>query len=171
MDYYYWILVIPAMIISLIAQIQVKSTFARYNRVPNRKGYTAAMLARQGIISEQDCTDILSGLASIADDLSSGALTIDPAAEDVHTFVEQTLTARIGDAGKRLHTGRSRNDQVAGLQQDFAGLHRGAGAGAVQKGSGEYRRRHARLYPPAARPAHHLRSCADGLRFHAAARP
>ncbi len=47
MDYYYWILVIPAMIISLIAQIQVKSTFARYNRVPNRKGYTAAMLARQ----------------------------------------------------------------------------------------------------------------------------
>lgn len=47
MDYYYWILVIPAMIISLIAQIQVKSTFAHYNRVPNRKGYTAAMLARQ----------------------------------------------------------------------------------------------------------------------------
>lgn len=47
MDYYYWILVIPAMIISLIAQIQVKSTFARYNRAPNRKGYTAAMLARQ----------------------------------------------------------------------------------------------------------------------------
>ena len=75
-------------------------------------GVHAAMLARQGIISEQDCADILSGLASIADDLSSGALTIDPAAEDVHTFVEQTLTARIGDAGKRLHTGRSRNDQV-----------------------------------------------------------
>ena len=47
MDYYYWILVIPAMIISLIAQIQVKSTFARYNRVPHRKGYPAAMLARQ----------------------------------------------------------------------------------------------------------------------------
>ena len=60
-------------------------------------GVHAAMLARQGIISEQDCADILSGLASIADDLSSGALTIDPAAEDVHTFVEQTLTARIGD--------------------------------------------------------------------------
>ena len=75
-------------------------------------GVHAAMLARQGIISEQDCADILSGLASIADDLSSGALTIDPAAEDVHTFVEQTLTARIGDAGKRLHTGRSRNEQA-----------------------------------------------------------
>ena len=64
-------------------------------------------------VSEKDCEDILSGLASIADDLASGALTIDPNAEDVHTFVEQTLTARIGDAGKRLHTGRSRNDQVA----------------------------------------------------------
>ena len=76
-------------------------------------GVHAAMLAKQDIISEKDCEDILSGLASIADDLASGALTIDPNAEDVHTFVEQTLTARIGDAGKRLHTGRSRNDQVA----------------------------------------------------------
>ena len=76
-------------------------------------GIHAAMLAKQGIISEKDCEDILSGLASIADDLASGALEIDPNAEDVHTFVEQTLTARIGDAGKRLHTGRSRNDQVA----------------------------------------------------------
>ena len=76
-------------------------------------GVHAAMLAKQGIISEKDCEDILSGLASIADDLASGALEIYPNAEDVHTFVEQTLTARIGDAGKRLHTGRSRNDQVA----------------------------------------------------------
>ena len=76
-------------------------------------GVHATMLAKQGIISEQDCEDILNGLASIADDLASGKLEIDPNAEDVHTFVEQTLTARIGDAGKRLHTGRSRNDQVA----------------------------------------------------------
>lgn len=76
-------------------------------------GVHATMLAKQGIISPEDCQAILEGLASIADDLSSGALQIDPAAEDVHTFVEQTLTARIGDAGKRLHTGRSRNDQVA----------------------------------------------------------
>ncbi len=57
--------------------------------------------------------DIHKGLHSILDDLHSGALEIDPNAEDVHTFVEQTLTARVGDAGKRLHTGRSRNDQVA----------------------------------------------------------
>ena len=71
-------------------------------------GVHAAMLAKQGIISEKDCEDILNGLASIADDLAAGRLEIDPNAEDVHTFVEQTLTARIGDAGKRLHTGRSR---------------------------------------------------------------
>ena len=73
----------------------------------------SAMLARQGIISGTDLEDIHKGLRSILADLHSGALDIDPAAEDVHTFVEQTLTARVGDAGKRLHTGRSRNDQVA----------------------------------------------------------
>ena len=73
----------------------------------------SAMLARQGIISGADLEDIHKGLRSILEDLHSGALDIDPAAEDVHTFVEQTLTARGGDAGKRLHTGRSRNDQVA----------------------------------------------------------
>ncbi len=76
-------------------------------------GVHATMLARQGIISMEDAEAILNGLADISDDLASGRLEIDPAAEDVHTFVEQTLTARIGDAGKRLHTGRSRNDQVA----------------------------------------------------------
>lgn len=75
-------------------------------------GVHAVMLANQGIISKKDAEDILTGLAGIAEDLASGKLTIDPAAEDVHTFVEQTLTQRVGDAGKRLHTGRSRNDQV-----------------------------------------------------------
>ena len=87
----------------------------------------SAMLGRQGIISQQDVEQIHAGLASILEDLHSGALEIDPAAEDVHTFVEQTLTARVGDAGKRLHTGRSRNDQVAldirlYLREAFAGL-------------------------------------------------
>ena len=76
-------------------------------------GVHAVMLANQGIISKKDAEDILTGLAGIAEDLASGKLTIDPAAEDVHTFVEQTLTQHVGDAGKRLHTGRSRNDQVA----------------------------------------------------------
>ena len=73
----------------------------------------SAMLGRQGVIAQSDVQAIHAGLRGILDDLHSGALSIDPAAEDVHTFVEQTLTARIGDAGKRLHTGRSRNDQVA----------------------------------------------------------
>ncbi len=73
----------------------------------------AAMLEAQGIISAEDGAKIRDGLASIAADLKSGALEIDMTAEDIHTFIEGELTARIGDAGKRLHTGRSRNDQVA----------------------------------------------------------
>ena len=73
------------------------------------------MLARQGILSEQDKVDIIRGLESIQKDLDSGALTISPDSgyEDIHSFVEGTLTERVGEAGKRLHTGRSRNDQVA----------------------------------------------------------
>ncbi|MBQ9414115.1 MAG: argininosuccinate lyase [Clostridia bacterium] len=73
----------------------------------------AAMLEAQGIIRHEDGAAIQEGLAAIAADLKSGALAIDMTAEDIHTFVEGELTARIGDAGKRLHTGRSRNDQVA----------------------------------------------------------
>ena len=73
----------------------------------------AAMLKKQGIISAADGEAIREGLSGIAADLRSGKLEIDHAAEDIHTFVEGELTARIGDAGKRLHTGRSRNDQVA----------------------------------------------------------
>ncbi len=73
----------------------------------------AAMLAKQGILSAEDGEAIQNGLAGIAADLASGALAIDQNAEDIHTFIEGELTARIGDAGKRLHTGRSRNDQVA----------------------------------------------------------
>ncbi len=87
----------------------------------------AAMLGAQGILSYADTDAILEGLEGILADLDSGALAIDPAAEDIHTFVEQTLTARIGEAGKRLHTGRSRNDQVATdlrlhLRRGMAGL-------------------------------------------------
>ena len=73
----------------------------------------AAMLEQQGILSPEDGTAIREGLAAIAADLASGKLEIDLTAEDIHTFIEGELTARIGDAGKRLHTGRSRNDQVA----------------------------------------------------------
>ena len=73
----------------------------------------AAMLGECGIIDKSESEKIIAGLKAIRADLASGALTIDPDAEDIHTFVEGELTARIGDAGKRLHTARSRNDQVA----------------------------------------------------------
>ncbi|MBR4859154.1 MAG: argininosuccinate lyase [Clostridia bacterium] len=73
----------------------------------------ATMLAAKGIISQDDGALICSELAKIRQEISDGGLLIDPNAEDIHTFIEQTLTERIGSAGKRLHTGRSRNDQVA----------------------------------------------------------
>ena len=73
----------------------------------------ATMLAAQKIITSADWEAITAGLNAILNDLQSGALTVDMTSEDVHTFVETELTRRIGDAGKRLHTARSRNDQVA----------------------------------------------------------
>ncbi len=73
----------------------------------------ASMLAKQGIISSEDCEKIIAGLGGILEDIESGKLAIDMSCEDIHMFVEAELTARIGDAGKRLHTARSRNDQVA----------------------------------------------------------
>ena len=73
----------------------------------------AAMLARQGILPQPEVDTIIDGLEGILKDLESGALQVDMNAEDVHMFIEGELTKRIGDAGKRLHTARSRNDQVA----------------------------------------------------------
>lgn len=73
----------------------------------------ARMLGRQGVLSPEDVASIVSGLDSIRDEIDAGEFPWDPALEDVHMNIEARLTARIGDAGKRLHTGRSRNDQVA----------------------------------------------------------
>lgn len=73
----------------------------------------ALMLSAKGIISEREYGEIAGGLSSILSDIESGALDFDDTAEDVHMFVEAELTRRIGDAGKKLHTARSRNDQVA----------------------------------------------------------
>jgi argininosuccinate lyase len=73
----------------------------------------ARMLARVGVLPAADADAIEAGLLGILADLETGALAFDPSAEDVHMFVEAVLTERIGEAGKRLHTGRSRNDQVA----------------------------------------------------------
>lgn len=73
----------------------------------------AMMLAKQNIISEEDKNVLIDGLSGILEDLSSGKLQFDENAEDIHMFVEQILTERVGETGKKLHTARSRNDQVA----------------------------------------------------------
>ena len=73
----------------------------------------AAMLAAKNIITQDDADQLIAGLEQILADLDSGALEIDMGCEDIHMFVEQVLTNRIGDVGKKLHTARSRNDQVA----------------------------------------------------------
>ena len=73
----------------------------------------AIMLGKVGVITPEESAQIAEGLKGILADIESGALAIDMTCEDIHTFVEATLTARIGTAGKKLHTARSRNDQVA----------------------------------------------------------
>ena len=73
----------------------------------------AEMLCRQGIITAKEKLQIINGLSTILEDLQNGVLSFDMNAEDIHMFVESELTKRIGDAGKKLHTARSRNDQVA----------------------------------------------------------
>ena len=87
----------------------------------------AAMLAAKGIIAQEDANAIIPELEKILVDIESGALPIDMTAEDIHMFVEAELTKRLGDVGKRLHTARSRNDQVAVdirlyLREEAAGI-------------------------------------------------
>ncbi|MDE5557528.1 MAG: argininosuccinate lyase [Ruminococcus sp.] len=73
----------------------------------------ATMLGDCGIIPKEDSLQIIDGLKEILADIDSGKLELDPSAEDIHMFIEAELTKRLGDVGKRLHTSRSRNDQVA----------------------------------------------------------
>ena len=73
----------------------------------------ATMLGAVGILPQESVEHILAGLEGILNDLKCGLVKIDPLAEDIHSFVEFELTRRIGDDGKKLHTARSRNDQVA----------------------------------------------------------
>ena len=73
----------------------------------------AAMLGAKGIITQHESQMLIDGLSNILDDLDSGKLAFDLNCEDIHMFVEQVLTERLGDVGKKLHTARSRNDQVA----------------------------------------------------------
>ena len=73
----------------------------------------AAMLAKQGILTQQEKEEITAGLQEILKDIEEGKLEFSPEYEDIHSFVESNLIARKGEVGKKLHTGRSRNDQVA----------------------------------------------------------
>lgn len=73
----------------------------------------ATMLAKQGIIDEDEANKIITELSRVLEEIENGKLEIDIDAEDIHMFIESELTKRLGDTGKRLHTSRSRNDQVA----------------------------------------------------------
>ena len=134
----------------------------------------AAMLADCGIISKEDAAAITSGLEDILADIEAGKAAFTADNEDIHMNVEALLTARIGDAGKRLHTARSRNDQVAldfrMYVREQIPRHRGAAAGAgdgpLPSGEEAPDRRDARLHPSPAGAAHLLCPASDGLCRH-----
>ncbi|MCR5743182.1 MAG: argininosuccinate lyase [Lachnospiraceae bacterium] len=100
---------------ALVNQFNASLPFDRRFYKQDIRGSIAhvTMLAKQGIVSEDDSAQIIAGLNSILEDLNSGRLQFDDVSEDIHSFVEANLIERIGEPGKRLHTGRSRNDQVA----------------------------------------------------------
>jgi argininosuccinate lyase len=93
------------------ASIHFDRALARYD-VRLSKAHTR-MLARQGLVSAKDAEALLSGLDAVAEEIESGELVLDPSLEDIHMNVEASLRERVGPAAGRLHTGRSRNDQVA----------------------------------------------------------
>jgi argininosuccinate lyase len=93
------------------ASIAVDCRLAREDVAGSRAH--VAMLGRQGIIPAETAAVLDRELARIAGELEAGSLAVDPAAEDIHSFIEGVLTDRLGDAGRMVHAGRSRNDQVA----------------------------------------------------------
>ena len=121
----------------------------------------AAMLARQGIIGTGDADAIINGLSAVQEEIERGDFPWDPALEDLHMNIERRLTDLIGPAGARLHTGRSRNDQIAlGHAPLHPRRHRRHGgrfalcpARPRRPGGAVRGRRDARLHSPAARPA------------------
>ena len=113
----------------------------------------AAMLGKQGIIEEHEAEKIIEGLQAILADIEAGQVEFSMENEDIHMNIESTLTQRIGDTGKRLHTARSRNDQVA---VDFRLYVKQEIPKIIELALG--------LYPYAAGPAHHLCPLHDGLR-------
>ena len=133
----------------------------------------AAMLAKQGIITQDDADSIIAGLGKVQAEIESGEFPWDPALEDLHMNIERRLTELIGPAGGRLHTGRSRNDQIAldmrlytrrsSPRLSWPGL-RGVQRALTQLARAVSRRRgHARLHPPAARAAGAVRPSHAGL--------
>lgn len=137
----------------------------------------AQMLKETGVLDEGDLADIRRGMAEILEEIRSGKIEWSSDLEDVHMNIERRLTDKIGDAGKRLHTGRSRNDQVATdirlwlrdgyryTKPDSKPSDGIAGFGGTKR-----RNRHARLYPPASRPARQLRTPYARLRRNARTR-
>ena len=117
----------------------------------------AQMLASCNIISAQDLKDIQRGLAQIENEIISGDFEWQLDLEDVHLNIEKRLTSLVGDAGKRLHTGRSRNDQVAtdirlylrSAIDDIIGLLKGLANSPARSGTAPHAHHHARLYPSA----------------------
>ena len=99
----------------LVYQFNASISFDRKFYAQDIRGSMAhvKMLAKQGILTEEEKEQILAGLQGILEDVDAGRLEISDKYEDIHSFVEATLIDRIGEAGKKLHTGRSRNDQVA----------------------------------------------------------
>ncbi len=100
---------------TLVYNFNASITFDKRFYAQDIRGSIAhvTMLAATGILTNEEKDQIVAGLNGILDDINSGKLEIDETAEDIHSFIEGTLTERIGTVGKKLHTGRSRNDQVA----------------------------------------------------------
>lgn len=97
----------------MILTLQSSSTAECLKKILRAVLHMLQCSAATGIIEKSESDKIVDGLNGILDDIKSGKLEIDMSAEDIHTFVEGELTARLGQTGKRLHTARSRNDQVA----------------------------------------------------------
>ena len=124
------------------------------------------MLAKQGILTESERDQILEGLEGILKDVESGTLEITDEYEDIHSFVEANLIDRIGDAGKKLHTGRSRNDQVALDMKLYTrdeiiaidGLLKRAADHSDLNYGGAYRYFYAGIYTPSESTADHIGS-------------
>ena len=95
----------------LLASIDVDAALYKYD-IAGSVAH-ATMLAGIGVLTRDECGKIVRGLKAVAADIESGKVTLDPALEDIHMVVESALIKRIGDPGRKLHTGRSRNDQVA----------------------------------------------------------